>query len=468
MDTAWKKIWSKRHSIRLSECWCYGAMGFEKTHGVPFPRQLIEIEDSFATGYIDENEYRRMLAHFVDRIKKNGFDSVLGTAEDEYRSFLAYTKTISAKDFSILSLSELRVAYDEFVAREDHWMHFMWPVFALDEGLTPEFQSYIETVGDRREEIEGLVLVPEKETAAGQYHTDIVSMLAGNPSEEQCEAEIGRLAEKYAYFTILNMDEEPLSKENVRKAVMKCKVEVGDLSAYLEAHGTEQQKRSEQFDEFLNSLDQETANLLYAVRQIGYLREYRNDIRQEAYLHARELYREIGQRHELSLGEVIYCTRKEIKGFLSGTKNLPSKEVLAERRRYTHMYCDNETVAFEWMKGERAEAEDISEITEIKGTTAFKGSVTGRACVILDVAKEGGAFQEGDVLVTTTTNLSFVPLMGKASAIVTEEGGLLTHTAIVARELKKPCVIGTKIATRVFKTGNMIEVDANNGIVRLL
>ena len=56
--------------------------------------------------------------------------------------------------------------------------------------------------------------------------------------------------------------------------------------------------------------------------------------------------------------------------------------------------------------------------------------------------------------------------MKKAAAFVTDEGGTLCHAAIVARELNKPCVIGTKIATEIFKNGDMVEVDAERGIVR--
>ena len=56
--------------------------------------------------------------------------------------------------------------------------------------------------------------------------------------------------------------------------------------------------------------------------------------------------------------------------------------------------------------------------------------------------------------------------MKKAAAIVTDDGGLTCHAAIVARELKTPCVVGTKIATKVLKDGDMVEVDANKGIVK--
>jgi pyruvate,water dikinase len=58
--------------------------------------------------------------------------------------------------------------------------------------------------------------------------------------------------------------------------------------------------------------------------------------------------------------------------------------------------------------------------------------------------------------------------MKKAGAIITDEGGITCHAAIVSRELKKPCIIGTKIATQVFKDGDMVEVDAENGIVKII
>jgi pyruvate,water dikinase len=58
--------------------------------------------------------------------------------------------------------------------------------------------------------------------------------------------------------------------------------------------------------------------------------------------------------------------------------------------------------------------------------------------------------------------------MEKAAAFITDEGGITCHAAIVSRELKKPCIIGTKIATQVLKDGDLVEVDANNGVVKIM
>ncbi|MES2202952.1 MAG: PEP-utilizing enzyme [Patescibacteria group bacterium] len=104
---------------------------------------------------------------------------------------------------------------------------------------------------------------------------------------------------------------------------------------------------------------------------------------------------------------------------------------------------------------------------EIKGAVAYRGHVHGKVQVIHG-EKDFASFEKGSVLVTSMTRPEFVPLMKLASAIVTDEGGITCHAAIVSRELKKPCIIGTRNATRVLKTGDMVEVDAEKGVVRIL
>jgi pyruvate,water dikinase len=66
------------------------------------------------------------------------------------------------------------------------------------------------------------------------------------------------------------------------------------------------------------------------------------------------------------------------------------------------------------------------------------------------------------------TTPDYVSAMKLASAFVTDEGGIMCHAAIIARELKKPCIIGTKIATKVLKDGDLVEVDADRGVVTII
>ena len=71
-------------------------------------------------------------------------------------------------------------------------------------------------------------------------------------------------------------------------------------------------------------------------------------------------------------------------------------------------------------------------------------------------------------MITEMTTPEFVPFLKKVNGIVTNEGGITCHASIVARELKKPCIIGTKIATQVLHDGDMVEVDADHGFIKIL
>ncbi|MFA4834232.1 MAG: PEP-utilizing enzyme [Patescibacteria group bacterium] len=104
---------------------------------------------------------------------------------------------------------------------------------------------------------------------------------------------------------------------------------------------------------------------------------------------------------------------------------------------------------------------------EIKGMVAFKGKAQGIVKIILD-PKDNKNFQDGDILVAGMTRPEYLSLMRRSAAFITDAGGLLSHAAIVARELKKPCIVGTEIASKVLKDGDLIEVDANKGIVKIL
>jgi phosphoenolpyruvate synthase/pyruvate phosphate dikinase len=127
---------------------------------------------------------------------------------------------------------------------------------------------------------------------------------------------------------------------------------------------------------------------------------------------------------------------------------------------------------------ERFKEIDYSNITNFKGTVANKGRVVGRARVILpelnvpyaEFVKKLHALEMsvGDILVTETTSPDFVPLMKKAGGIIANQGGLNSHAAIMSRELKIPCLVGTYHATEILRTGDLIELDADKGVVRII
>lgn len=111
--------------------------------------------------------------------------------------------------------------------------------------------------------------------------------------------------------------------------------------------------------------------------------------------------------------------------------------------------------------------ENLENIHEIKGNVARNGIAKGKAKIVFtmdDLFK----VQKGDIIVSSMTGPDFMIAIKKSAGIITDEGGITCHAAIVSRELKIPCIIGTKIATRLLKDGMEVEVDANQGVVRII
>ena len=189
---------------------------------------------------------------------------------------------------------------------------------------------------------------------------------------------------------------------------------------------------------------------------------------------SKRLFEEIGRRLGLSTNEIIEMRSSEIKEALE--KNVvfdgAFKRRIADRYKDCAIVWEGGKITLyegEELRGynrkERKVVGQFSHISELKGMAVSAGHAIGKAIIIHSIT-EIGRVMNGDILVASSTMPAFVPAMEKAAAIVTNEGGLLSHAAIVSREFGKPCIVGTKIATKVFKDGDMLEVDANKGIVR--
>ncbi|MBM3126637.1 MAG: phosphoenolpyruvate synthase, partial [Chloroflexi bacterium] len=103
----------------------------------------------------------------------------------------------------------------------------------------------------------------------------------------------------------------------------------------------------------------------------------------------------------------------------------------------------------------------------IKGLGASTGQVTATARLLFS-PEDFGRLKQGDVLVAVTTTPAWTPLFTHASAVVTDIGGPLSHSSIVAREYGIPAVLATGVATRRIADGQTISVDGSKGIVEIL
>ena len=174
------------------------------------------------------------------------------------------------------------------------------------------------------------------------------------------------------------------------------------------------------------------------------------------------LFEELSHRCELTLKQFFLSTPTEISQRLSGKKlslpTSPKRGVVRFGNKIIILTSDEskETNLF---------VQRVGDLNQVKGQVVYSGKVQGEVVVIKTMA-EFGKMKKDDILVCPMTNPDFVQLLHKAKAIVTDQGGILCHAAIVSREFKLPCIVGTEIATKVFKDGDLVEVDAEKGIVR--
>ncbi len=254
-----------------------------------------------------------------------------------------------------------------------------------------------------------------------------------------------------------------------------------DPNAALRTFDNERKKTFRDARQLMRRLDVQKgsylAKLIAIAREYAYLRTWRTDMIYGSGYWARNLFEEIVRRAGLPKTVAPYCTYQELRAMVKTQKAPFSLREFARRKQagkenmvsialddVSHIFVGKRWLSY-FQKAFRHLERKGNATATLKGNVAFAGVVRGTVKVLYssdDIAK----VQRDDILVATMTFPNYIPAMEKAAAFVTDEGGITCHAAIIAREMKKPCVIGTKIATKVFKDGDRVEVDAEKGIVR--
>jgi pyruvate,water dikinase len=209
--------------------------------------------------------------------------------------------------------------------------------------------------------------------------------------------------------------------------------------------------------------------MIEILQEYMFLRTYRTDSLRKVMYYIQPLVEEVARRTELTKEEVAYMTKEEIKEFLLENKT-PDKKLIRERIKHCLLLrTKNLNLIVSDKKGigkiiNKELGKKRTEVKKVKGSIACRGIAMGKVRIIKS-PKDLEKLKKGDILVTSMTSPDMTIAIRKAGAIVTDEGGITCHAAIVSREMNTPCVIGTEKATKVFKNGDLIVVDAENGIV---
>lgn len=230
------------------------------------------------------------------------------------------------------------------------------------------------------------------------------------------------------------------------------------------------------FNDWHQTLPKDEQRLVWYIQRIIEYRDRRKNLFAKAYVIWWLIYEKVLLEAQIDHSLITYIQFDEI---MRGAEYLKSHHAEIEARKHgAALFIEfNGTITLEPVDYEKAK-QQLTEFyiesttsgqkeNEIKGQVGSPGKIQGRVRVVLNASK-AEHFEHGDILVTGMTRPEFVPLMKNSSAVITDEGGITCHAAIVSRELKKPCIIGTKFATQVLHDGDLVEVDADNGVVRVM
>jgi phosphohistidine swiveling domain-containing protein len=204
---------------------------------------------------------------------------------------------------------------------------------------------------------------------------------------------------------------------------------------------------------------------------IVFFKDYRDDTRRQFVFSWSFLFDLISKKSNLSREDLGYLTLREIKEALETGR--VDKAVIKKRKSgcLIAVADDLKVEVFDSLPTKYGSIIKQIKLQKkeniVRGKIAYGGVIRGHVKIILN-RQDIHKVVAGDILVANTTHPDYLPAMHKAAAFVTNEGGMISHTAIMARELKRPCLVGCGNATKILKERMLVEVDADRGIVKII
>lgn len=208
--------------------------------------------------------------------------------------------------------------------------------------------------------------------------------------------------------------------------------------------------------------------MFIAAQESALLMDLKKEKLSQAHYYINKLLEAAANKRKSRLNEIAFLVWDELKDYLDG--NFDIREIKKRCRASAYLFYENGRNVF---TGEDAHLilkhvrSKSHRIFEISGIAASPGNYRGLARVVMS-SKECNKLKKREILVTGMTTPEYVVAMKKAAAIITNEGGVTSHAAIVSRELGIPCIVGTKTATRNIKTGDLLEIHGASGVIKIL
>lgn len=275
---------------------------------------------------------------------------------------------------------------------------------------------------------------------------------------------------KFGHVVVYDETNDPMDLQFIKKRIEE---HIGNKNLGDEINKIYLQfkKNRKEFQDLISKykFNKNDLDLIIFSSEFAHFTELRNQFRALAAVYSRDLFEILAKRVNLNIQELLCFTDYEINDALLG-KIVISQQEAKSRYKYSVVISSK----YDYLILTGKDARKVNDLVakkyktlKIKGKSTYRGVAVGKVRIVID-KKDVGKIKRGDILVSPMTLPVFLLAMKKTAAIVTDEGGILCHAAVISRELKIPCVVGTKIATKILKDGDMVEVDAEKGIVKIL
>ncbi len=454
----WRKILSREYGVQYTEI-SLRCLTPEAKDLVPytFYEQVYIPEENNEVCYIGEEQWNKLIQNLKKRWNENNikkFENLFMKTGKQYVNFSNGMYPKNLKNKSNKYLKSLYLKYQKLAVR---YTSFIWTTFLLNDIFSEKAKNiihkYIEGK-DSKQKYYDAVFSPSKKASILKL-ASIVSRKQNITKKMMLE-----LHNKFKWVSCLDIHNPPWN--------------LNEFMQYVRQIRKKKQKSGISYQLILKKLKikPKDKEVLATAKRFAYMKDLRDDFRRKAVYYAQiSLFKELARRMKINLQDISYLQEKDIINFLD--KGIKTANIKERQKGFVVFFDSNKDLAcasgnkikMTMRKLGLSIREGYS--TEIKGVPASNGIAQGKVTIVKGV-KDLYKVKKGDVLVAVTTHPDYVPAMQKAVAIVTNEGGMTSHAAIVAREFGVPCIVGTKVATKILKGGDMVEVDANIGIVRKL
>lgn len=468
----WVKLFKREPELLIVFQAPIGRKYYPEAIGISFqPRNLKHEEWVY---YIDKKDLIQEFLAIKKEHEKNPLFLVdlADKIEREGEKLVRKTKELK-KHIKDKSNKELRDAFEEFNDIFCRYMPFVWVGFSVEkvlaEDIKPKLRAAYPNVSDKEiEEYFNILTSPlfKESTAVMEYKKilEVATLLKEKGKmTPSVEDKIRGLWREFSWAGATRVGwsyQKPPYDVNHYERLINALAQ-GDPNKQLEQLKQKEKELTKKYNEFIaeKQISPEIIKKADLLQRYIFLRTYRGEVVVQAMVHANPLLSEIGSRFDLKLDDIVYFIPDEIIKLLD-SGNIP--EYKQRKKGYKLLILDGKPELIGGVKVAETKFEDIS---ELKGQGIVGGIIEGRTRVIYK-REDAKKFRDGEVLVTQMTSPDMMPVIMSASAIITDEGGLTCHAALISRELQIPCIIGTEVATKVFKDGDLVEVNSNEGIVR--